>query len=111
MSAADRRDFLKGTGVGAAALALAGPAALKAAGANDRFVLGVIGCGGMCTGHVRQLAGLKDIRLAYLCDPDAKHLAAAAKVAEKGSGTSPKTVADLRQVLDDKAVDAVLIAT
>src|SRR5213075_2347224 len=38
-------------------------------------------------------------------------LAKAAKLAETGSGKAPRAVQDLRQVLDDRNVDAVFIAT
>jgi predicted dehydrogenase len=38
-------------------------------------------------------------------------LQAAAKHVETGAGKTPRTVKDLRQVLDDRRVDAVLIAT
>jgi predicted dehydrogenase len=89
--------------------------ALHAAGgraaAKETVVVGVIGTGGMGTHHVRGLAARKDVRIAYVCDVDAKRLAAAAKNVEAGGGQAPKAVKDLRKVLDDRGVDAVFIAT
>src|SRR5262245_6570027 len=109
MKTTGRRTFLKGTAMGAAALAVSTPAILAAD--NRQVVLGIIGPGGMGTNHLRTLAPRPDVEIAYVCDVDANRLAAAAKAVEDGSKKAPKAVKDLRQVLDDKAVDAVLIAT
>lgn len=98
-----RRTFLKAS---AATLALPTiiPGGVLAApgrpGANDRIRIGVIGCGGIGTHHVRAGA-------AALCDVDAGHLARAAKKA----GGSPFLCKDYRELLDRKDVDAVMIAT
>ncbi len=105
----DRREFLKRTGQGAAALALTGAAQARAA--NEKFVVGLIGPGGMGSNHLQLLAANKQLQLAYVCDVDETRLATAAATAEKLSGTAPKAVKDLRKVLDDKSVDAVWIAT
>jgi predicted dehydrogenase len=61
--------------------------------------------------HTRLLAARKDVELAYVCDIDQKRLANAAKTVESASGNTPKAVKDMRQVFDDKRVDAVFIAT
>src|SRR5687767_2776884 len=109
MSTPDRRTFLAQTGAAATALALAGPSA--AVSANDKFTVGVIGCGGMGTSHAKALASRKDVTIAYVCDPDQKRSEAAAKSVAAAAGKPPAAVKDLRTVLDDKAVDAVWVAT
>lgn len=110
MSADERRSFLKASSLGiAAATAIASSA--RAAGANERFTIGLIGPGGMGTNHLRTILTHKDVDLAYVCDVDATRLATAAATAESATGKAPKAVKDLRQVLDDKSVDAVFIAT
>lgn len=109
MSANNRRDFLKKSSLGAAGLAAANWA--QAAGSNERFVVGVIGPGGMGTYHLRQLVNQKDVEIAYVCDPDANRLAAAAKTVESAGRKPPKATKDMREVLADKAVDAVFIPT
>ena len=102
---ADRRDFLKTAGAaGAGAAAWAWTGAGNAAGANERIVVGVIGCGGMGSHHVEAFGRLAE--LAYVCDPDQKRC----QQARKRCGAK-HAVADLRRVLDDKSVDAVVIAT
>jgi predicted dehydrogenase len=78
---------------------------------SRKIVLGVIGPGGMGMNHVRTLLDRKDVEIAYVCDVDSKRLADAAKAVEDGSKKAPKAVGDMRRILDDKAVDAVFIAT
>ena len=71
-------------------------------GANDRIVTGHIGVGGKGSFHLK---GMKDSAGA-LCDVDSDHLARAAKFVGRDVGT----YADYRQLLDQKDIDAVLIA-
>ena len=47
-----RRDFVKATVTTTGAAALSSLAAARVQGANDRIQMGVIGVGGMGTGHV-----------------------------------------------------------
>ncbi|HEX4145164.1 MAG TPA: Gfo/Idh/MocA family oxidoreductase [Pirellulales bacterium] len=116
MTSSNRREFLQHTALGIAGAAAASSVADAAetkgpAAANERTVIGLIGPGGMGTNHLKQFVTYKDVQVAYVCDPDAARLAAAAKLVESATGTAPKAVTDMRQVLDDKAVDAVVIAT
>ncbi|NLY01030.1 MAG: Gfo/Idh/MocA family oxidoreductase [Rhodopirellula sp.] len=104
-----RRTFLKAAGIGAAAMSV-GQRPSRAA-ESRQLVVGVIGTGGMGTQHVRALATRQDVDLAYLCDADQNRLAGAVKHVEEARGKAPKTVKDLRQILDDASVDAVFIAT
>ena len=109
MKPVSRRTVLEGTALGAASLAFGGVAAMGAG--DERVTIGLIGAGGMGGNHLRLLSARRDVEVAYVCDVDGKRLADAAKVVEKGSGKAPTAVKDLRQVLDDKRVDAVWIAT
>ncbi len=105
-----RRVFLQETSAAAVAVGV-GASALSAAGANDKLTVAVIGTGGMGTGHVRALSARNDVNLAWLCDVDEKRLASAAEVVNQAKGKVPQTTKDLRQILSDKSVDAVWIAT
>src|SRR4029453_10500188 len=78
---------------------------------SERIVLGIIGPGGMGTNLLKSFAAQKDVEIAYVCDVDANRMNAGAKAVESISGKMPKPVKDLRRVLEDKAVDAVVIAT
>jgi predicted dehydrogenase len=79
--------------------------------AAERVSVGLIGVGGMGTNHLRLLAARRDVEVAYVCDVDRDRLVAAKTIVEKVSGKAPKTVTDLRRILDGRQVDAVWIAT
>ena len=99
-----RRTFLTGVGAAAvgAAVAEAGRRA-HAADANERLTIGVIGCSrGLSVG--KDFAA-KGAHVAYVCDPDEERRNRARE--ETGAG---KAVADFREILDDAAVDAIVIA-
>jgi len=110
MSDLSRRSFLNTSAGFVTAATLASAAKLGAAAQGDPLNIAVIGPGGMGMNHVRLLAARKDVKITHLCDVDANRLAAAAQHVEQ-SGGSPKTVKDMRQVFDDKSVEAVWIAT
>jgi predicted dehydrogenase len=108
MGAANRRSFLKKAALGTAALSAASYA--RAGGANERFVVGVIGPGGMGTAHLRTLAAERDVQISHVCDVDQGRLAAAVKNGTV-NGREPVGVGDMRRVLDRPEVTAVFIAT
>jgi predicted dehydrogenase len=112
MKPIDRREFLQQGGTlaaGAAALSLA--TSTRVLGANEKIVLGVIGPGGMGGNLLRSFAAQADVTVAYVCDPDEQRMNSAAQAAEAISKHRPKAVKDLRRVLEDKSVDAVVVAT
>ncbi|MEX2285614.1 MAG: Gfo/Idh/MocA family oxidoreductase [Planctomycetaceae bacterium] len=111
MAESSRRTFLKQTGLGvASAVALNLPtASARAAGANDRVVVALIGCGGRGRSLIDGFENDEAGEVAYFCDPDKNHANQAAS--ETKTNRLPTIVTDLRRVLDDKTVDAVVIAT
>lgn len=107
MQAHNRRTFLQQTARATgslAAAALAAPA-IGAVGASEQVVVGLIGCGGQGRSVVKLMAG-HGARLACVCDPDSRRRQQAQKEL-----SAARAVADLRQVLDDKSIDAVIVAT
>jgi predicted dehydrogenase len=102
-----RRTFLSSSLAATATAAASG----RVPGANDRLGVAVVGVKGMGHFHVRALAGRKDVRLVALCDVDQGVLARAAKTAKDAEGGQPALVEDFRNLLDDKAIHALVIAT
>ena len=98
----DRRNFLAAAGAAAVSR--------KTVSAAEKVNVAVIGVRGRGRSLTKEFAALPDVNVACLCDPDSRVFSAAAKVAAE-SGHKPKQVADLRSVLDDKSIDAVVIAT
>lgn len=108
-AAPNRRQFIRKSTTAAAFAAVA--PSINVLGANDRINVAVIGPGGMGSGHVSTLASEKDIRVAYVCDPDTQRQDKAAARVESLKGGTPKKVGDFRRILEDKDIDAVFIAT
>jgi predicted dehydrogenase len=70
--------------------------------------VGIRGCG---ESHPLELAGTKDVEVAAIADADSRLLSAVRKKLDEQSGTKPATGRVLQALLDDKAIDAVSIAT
>src|SRR4051812_23401083 len=107
-----RRRFLQAA---SAAPFLAMPTARPTpAGTNrpsETFVIGIMGMGGRGTDHARTLGGLAGVEVAYVCDVDHRRSGKAADDAGHAGKKTPKPVGDFRRILDDKAVDALVVAT
>jgi predicted homoserine dehydrogenase-like protein len=76
-----RRNFCKAAAAGTALLSVASSA--RTAGANDRIRFGVIGCGGMGTGHLSNLVkrrGDDNIQVLAVCDVYQRRLTRARKI-------------------------------
>src|SRR5579871_565050 len=114
-----RRQFLQAASTGAAATAL-GLSALTAGAetrkesrrkmgtaANDKIVLGFIGVAGRGYGHLDWFGQHPDVEIGAVCDVHSPHLErAVAKTDGKAKGYH-----DFRKLLENKEVDAVVIAT
>lgn len=78
---------------------------------SDRIALGVIGSGG----RGRYVMGVfqKDpaVRVGAICDVYEPHLESALSAATKVQGSSPRAIRNYKQLLGDKSIQAVLIAT
>ena len=110
-----RRRFLGSTAAGAVAASMSASPRLSAAGAgaargpNDTINLALIGCGARGADQVMpSFQKLPGVRMVAVCDVNARHLAAARR---KAGGDRVAAYHDYRKLLDDQAVDAVIIAT
>lgn len=114
MFASSRRNFLRTTAVAGSSLLLAGTRASgRVIGANDRLRIAVAGVNGRGQSHIAGWLGQENVEIAYLIDPDSKVLARALKGVEEASEGRFRTkgVADVREALEDKNLDAISIAT
>ena len=102
----NRRSFLKTTG-GVAMSSAAG----SRASANSRITIAMMGVNGRGTTLTQHVASLPDVDIPYMCDVDQNVVEPAMKIIEEKKGKRPRLVDDIRRVLDDKTVDAVVVST
>jgi len=96
-----RRSFIKRSALGFTALS-----ASRVLGANDKIRIGSIGLGGRGMGSAAWFAKIPGVEIAYVCDVDSKVIERAQKVYPTAKATT-----DLRKVIEDPEIDAVVIST
>lgn len=101
-----RRRFLQGTAASAAWLATSRSHAARAVTANDQIRLAFLSCGGRANELMGSFEKIPAVKVVGLCDPDPSRLAKA-----KSRFPDAKTASDLRTLIEDKDVDAVVVAT
>jgi predicted dehydrogenase len=111
-----RREFLGTTGRTAAGVAAGLTLGnmlreARAAEANDRFGVALVGCGGMGRYKLGNFIDTKQVNLVAVCDVDPAQLDLAVSGVRDRITGEPKRVKDYRQVMDMKDVDLVIIAT
>jgi predicted dehydrogenase len=115
----NRREFLGTTGLltaGTAALgALVHPAVRTGHAAavppSEKLRVALIGCGGMGNANLEDFMRADEVTVVALCDVDESHLETTGDKVEKQFDKRPKTSKDFHAVIDDKEIDAVIIAT
>ena len=109
MSKLSRRDFIKSSMIAGATMAVAAPFS-KVRGANNDIRIAVVGTGGQGGGHCQQWSRLEregeGVRLVAVCDADLSH---AERI--KQSNPDVKVYQDVRELLNDKSIDAISSAT
>jgi predicted dehydrogenase len=112
-----RRQFVAKSATAAAAMALL-PRTLRAQSPSNKIVLAVAGVRAGAPGPsgrgielIEKFTALPGVEFKYVIDVDRRSLGPAAALAEAKQGKAPQTETDFRRVLEDKEVDALLIAT
>src|SRR5712671_6699040 len=116
----DRRDFLKTTAAGAAALSLTAASYARVKGANDTINVAFVGVGGRCQAHLKIINKLskedKTVKPFAVCDvwdgneEVGRGLYPSAKKVGLNPDDKEHVTKDYRRVLDMKEVDVVCIA-
>src|SRR6266550_983294 len=106
-----RRKFLKTASAAGFGLAAArSPLFGLARSPNDKVVVAVMGLNGRGTVLARGFARTAQAEVASVCDVDAVVLAKGVSAVAQVQGKSPKGLGDFRKALEDKDVDALVIA-
>jgi predicted dehydrogenase len=115
---ATRREFLAGAATAAAAASLATIVPAHVLGRensvppSEKITLGVIGIGPRCTYDLKAMLQLPDVQCVAIAEVQAKRREAGKALVDEHYGSSACVVyRDLRELLERKDIDAVLIAT
>lgn len=109
-----RRDFLGKTIIGTAGVSfgISGILTSSCKGANDKVVLALIGAGGRGLANILNCCQVNsNVELKTICDVNDQRSGRAASEIEKQLGYKPQVTRSMKEVFDDKDVDAVYIAT
>ena len=105
-----RRDFVSSVARSATALGVLATHPRRVS-ANDQIGMAVIGVGSMGTAHVKQALDIKTTHIVAVCDVDSNASERASQLVYQRTNKAPRVVGDFRKLLDDKSIDAVVIAT
>lgn len=111
-----RRDFLKKSVIGATGIGIAGMTGSSVAkagilGSNNKIVFAVVGLNGRGNAHVNAIAACENVEIGFVCDVDSRVLERSVEMVKKLTGKKPKAVKDFRELIKEKDLDVVTIAT
>lgn len=99
----NRRYFLAGV-----AAATARP---RRVSANDKVTVALMGANGRARTLAQWFGALPDVRIPTVCDVDPNVVGPVMKLVAQSQGREAVLEKDIRRVLDDKSVDAIVMAT
>ncbi|MRR37996.1 gfo/Idh/MocA family oxidoreductase, partial [bacterium] len=85
------------------------PAAVPVLNANDRIRVALVGAGGRGRDLLQNASRVEGVEVAVICDPDENRMRQMAGEAGKRTGRTPRTEPDIRKVIEDKEIDAVIL--
>ncbi len=103
-----RRSFTKCV---AAGTMLALSASTAKAAANERLNVAIIGVRGRGNSLARNLAAMPDVQITHICDVNQPLLENFGKQVAEIQKSVPQPVQDLRRLMDEKSIDAIVVAT
>jgi len=113
-----RRDFIKKLAIGTTALSIgsvlpgfSAKSYKKIFGANERIRIGAIGVNSRGFALADGFAREKRCEVTHVCDVDSRATAKCVASVEKITGNKPKSIKDIRKLLESEDLDAVFIAT
>jgi predicted dehydrogenase len=114
----NRRDFIKKTVLGTAALSFGGAFQGFSAksygnivGANERINIGLVGVNSRGAALGSNFAEQKNCNIIYVSDVDSRAAERCINGLSKNQGQRPTAAPDFRKALEDKDMDAIVVAT
>ncbi|MDD6210948.1 MAG: Gfo/Idh/MocA family oxidoreductase [Bacteroidales bacterium] len=113
MKTQSRRTFLKNSGITLAGMGLSAlymPSVFAQGAPNKKIVVAVVGVNSRGNYLAKLFAAQPDTEVAYICDVDLRAMNKTINDVAKIQKRKPKAEKDFRKALEDKGVDAVVIA-
>jgi predicted dehydrogenase len=79
--------------------------------AADKVTIAMVGIHGRAKTLAQWFGALPDVRIPMVCDVDSNVVGPVMKLVTESQGKEPVLHSDIRRVLDDKSIDAVVMAT
>lgn len=109
----ERRQFIQNMAVAGTTFMLGSHTAIAGiykGSPAKKVVLGVMGVNSRGAFLAQKFAGLSDVEISYICDVDSNAMNKCIAEIEKITGKRPKGITDVRQLLEKKDLDALVIA-
>jgi len=108
-----RRNFIKNAAIGAAGITLLSSTKsfARILGANDTINVAILGTGGRAQSLAPSVAACKNATITYICDADLSRMEKFSGYCKQELGYAPKMEQDFRKILENKEVDAIVVAT
>ena len=115
VSRSTRREFIRQTSQAAGSIGILGTLGAVHTSAkppDEPINLAIIGCGGMMSGHVAGLVDRKEnVDFSWLCDVDPRQIVGKSAKISEVQKRAPRKTSRFEDIVDDKNVDAAIIAT
>ena len=111
-----RRNFIKTAGAASAGAVLGTAVFSKKSysriiGANDRIHFAIAGVRSRGNAHLSSIAALDNTLITHICDVDQRYIDKFSQKTEEYTGHKPKVIVDYRELVKEKDIDVVTIAT
>jgi len=106
----NRRDFIKTSAAASAAVSIA-PFNILQGSPNEKVLIAVMGVRSRGNALAKSAAQLANAEIVYICDVDQEYQDRCIGNVAEITGKKPKGQKDIRKILEDQDVDAVIMAT
>jgi predicted dehydrogenase len=112
MASNNRRTFIRNAALVSSGLVLSNSFPLLAfnGSPNEKLVLGIMGTNSRGEYLAGLYAAIPGVEIGFICDVDEKVLDRTCSVLEKKTGKRPKGFKDIRKMLEEKDLDALVVA-
>lgn len=107
----NRRDFIKKTALAGAGLFTLPNIYAFRGSPNEKVVIGTMGTNSRGFAVAKMFAQLPNVEIGFVCDVDSKVIDKTVAEIERMTGKKPKGYTDVRKMLEEKDMDAMMVAT